>query len=208
MTDSRPLTPTHIQQREDAALGACVVCGTHVPWINGRRRSTCSDVCLRSMRQARTTRDMAERFWQKVDRSGGPDACWPWTAKRSRQGYGHFWDGRTMAKAHRMAWSYFHAGESPGDLLVCHTCDNPPCQNPRHLWLGTNAENIADREAKGRNVVRRGEDHHAAKLTWEAVKEIRLSYRRRHLVGELARRFGVSRETVRRAATGSSWRIA
>lgn len=93
-----------------------------------------------------------DRFWSKVDNSGGNDACWIWTASRNNKGYGEFWlDGR-MRKANRIAWLFFHAW-LPDDLDVLHNCpggDNPACVNPSHLWLGTHQDNMDDRNRKGR----------------------------------------------------------
>lgn len=90
-----------------------------------------------------------EQFWAKVDRSGGPDACWPWTANRLAQGYGRFWSDGKSCKSHRAAWEFVN-GQIPDGMCICHSCDNPPCCNPAHLWLGTNRDNIADRDRKGR----------------------------------------------------------
>lgn len=91
-------------------------------------------------------------FLSRVDRSGGGDACWPWTGSRFRQGYGQFHiHGCNPVKAHRVAY-FVSAGQDPGDLCVCHRCDNPPCCNPAHLFLGTIADNNADRDSKGRTV--------------------------------------------------------
>lgn len=88
------------------------------------------------------------RFWSKVDRSGGPDACWLWTGMRTPEGYGVFRLAGRNYGAHRVALAI--DGRDPGSLLGCHSCDAPPCCNPAHLWLGTVAQNIADRDAKGR----------------------------------------------------------
>lgn len=97
-----------------------------------------------------------ERFWPKVDRSGGPEACWPWVGTKNSAGYGRFCVSARRhprrpprVMAHRVAYRLC-VGEIPAGLFVCHACDNPPCCNPAHLWLGTNADNTADRDEKGR----------------------------------------------------------
>ena len=92
-----------------------------------------------------------ERFWMRVDQSD-PDGCWEWQGGRSnRGGYGLVGVGKAKnAKAHRIAYELAN-GPFDSDLFVCHRCDNPPCCRPDHLFLGTNADNAADRERKGRN---------------------------------------------------------
>jgi hypothetical protein len=95
----------------------------------------------------------AARFWSKVDRSGGPTACWPWIAG-GRHGYGAFSIADRPYPAHRIA--LLMSGAALGDdQLACHRCDNPPCCNPAHLFPGTNADNVADMWAKGRSAQQR-----------------------------------------------------
>jgi hypothetical protein len=95
----------------------------------------------------------AERFWDRCDLSGGPDACWPWTGARTSWGYGNTRvDGKTVG-THRVAWQLTH-GPIPAGMSVLHRCDNPPCCNPRHLFLGSPLDNKADSIAKGRDAHR------------------------------------------------------
>lgn len=94
---------------------------------------------------------LADRFWPKVDRRG-PDECWPWKAARRAAGYGKIGrgkSGRGWMLAHRASWELAH-GPISSETLVLHRCDNPPCVNPAHLFLGTHADNVHDMVAKGR----------------------------------------------------------
>lgn len=87
-----------------------------------------------------------DRFWAKVDRGG---ECWLWTAGRDSSGYGSLRTGHTKVSAHRLSWQLHH-GQIPPGQNVLHRCDNPRCVRPDHLFLGTQADNVADMVAKGR----------------------------------------------------------
>lgn len=118
---------------------------------------------------------LAERFWTKVDKRG-PDECWPWTARVSSWGYGQIISPpgpkQTVLTASRVSFE-IHNGPIPSGMVVCHSCDNPRCCNPAHLWIGTHKDNCADRNRKGRQS--RGLTRPGVKLTPEKVLAIRAS---------------------------------
>ena len=99
--------------------------------------------------EERPARSLSERFWSRVDQSGGPDACWTWTAGGDQSGYGLVSvDGRNQ-RTHRVSW-VLHHGAIPLGLLVLHYCDNPPCVNPAHLHLGDTAQNMREMSERRR----------------------------------------------------------
>lgn len=145
---------------------------------------------------------LAARFWSKVDQ-GAPDACWEWRLSCYKNG-GHgqftyrFPDKQAHLYAHRISWLLRH-GASAGDLKVCHRCDNPPCVNPNHLFLGTQADNLADARQKGRldeTRPRRG------KLTFADRLMIQAAVDGRGLNKMLAIRYGVSEACISLTSQG------
>lgn len=117
-----------------------------------------------------------ERFWSYVDRSGGPDACWPWIRSRTPRGYGQYGVHRNgklfNQRTHRIAYYLTH-GSWP-EPLACHTCHNRFCCNPAHIYEGTPKQNTSDMMALGRH------NRPHARFTDEEVRE----FRRRHAAGE------------------------
>lgn len=135
--------------------------------------------------------------------------CWLWTAGVDNFGYGRFNFPKPTA-AHRASWALLR-GAIPAGLCVLHRCDNPPCINPDHLFLGTKADNTADAAAKGRlrGTARGTVPAHVQKLSPADIVAIRAEYpgvpRRKH--GAMARRYGVTVGALRSAAMRKTWRM-
>lgn len=150
------------------------------------------------------------KFWAKFDRSG-PNGCWTWTGATDDCGYGLTKFKGKRIRTHRLAYFLTH-GEFPDDLSVCHQCDNPPCGNPAHLWLGTARDNSQDKVAKGRHKTWKVERvleikdcaltpappwNRPKKLTEAKVVEIRnLFTRNSYTYPQLAELFGVDKSTI------------
>jgi hypothetical protein len=129
--------------------------------------------------------------------------CKEWTGARDRDGYGTL--GRRKLRAHRIAWEAAYGPIPPG-LLVCHHCDNPPCVEPTHLFIGTAADNMQDASAKGRLPTHPpGEAHPNAKLTDAQVHAIRDAYQRHGHPNQLdlARTYGMSQASINRMLRGT-----
>jgi len=151
-------------------------------------------------------KSVIDRFWDKVD-VRGPDDCWEWTASKSR-GYGQMSSryGESPYKAHRLSWE-IHNGD-PADLCVLHTCDNPSCVNPAHLFLGTQRDNVHDMVSKGRShgSQQRREENPAAILTEEDVAHIRSMYLTASFrPKDISAAFPVSYATVQSVLQNRSW---
>lgn len=158
------------------------------------------------------------RFWAKVRITPG---CWLWLASKRHKGYGAFCFTRAgkviNGRAHRISYE-IHTGEVPQGLMVLHRCDNPACLNPAHLFLGTGQENVDDMMQKGRHVsgsthipanlceYKRGNAHHAARLTPEIVRAIRRDWQDGYSVSELNARYGTTGTHAWKIATGKLWR--
>jgi len=139
------------------------------------------------------------RFWERVQKT---ETCWLWMGSRTRQGYGMVWFHGQHWRAHRLAWHLVNSGV-PAVLDVLHRCDNPACVRPDHLFLGSDAENAADRERKGR-----GKHDLHVKITPADAALIRRLYRRGSADcggPALARLFGVHHRTIYNVINGTAW---
>jgi hypothetical protein len=141
---------------------------------------------------------IVDNFWSYVDKTGGRDACWPWTKGTDKAGYGRViveYRGQNHL-THRYAWQVINGPIPPG-MHVLHRCDHPSCCNPAHLFLGTQIENNLDRDKKAR--------FHAL-LTEVDVREIR----QRRLAGEsatkLGEEFGISQSHVSHICAYRIWK--
>lgn len=162
--------------------------------------------------------DWKERFWQRVDKNGpvpehcpelGP--CWLWTGDSNKLGYGWFWiRTRKSLRAHRLGF-FLGTGQWPDpELSICHHCDRPACVNSRHLFEGTTKQNIMDASAKGRLNIpskgKKGEKNNHAKLTWQAVNDMREDKKlRRTHDNDLAAKYGISRRQVANIIENRQW---
>lgn len=147
----------------------------------------------------------AKRFWAYVS-IRSENECWPWNGGKFDNGYGAFSCGipRRAYGAHRL--SLVNSTGTPKDttLFTLHRCDNRACVNPAHLFWGTAADNNMDRVVKGRSAI--GERVNTARLTSDLVARIRARSAAGETYADLAREFGISRQSMRRAAIGMSWK--
>lgn len=147
----------------------------------------------------------AALFWEGVDKTGGEDACWPWIKSRDGNGYGKMKIGGIHYRSHRLSYWLTH-NVDPGDRLVCHKCDNPPCCNPAHHFLGSMSDNLKDCVAKGRMPIREqaGEANGAAKLSAEQVEAVRDMIRAGKNNVQIGRVFGVTHQAISRIRRGKT----
>lgn len=191
------------------ATRICRFCGKEfVPYRpKSARQITCSRSCGSRLTHERrklagySEKPIADRFWPKVEKT---NSCWLWCGATGAWGYGNIGarkeDGKlSTLRAHRVSWE-IHYGPVPYGLLVLHKCDNRVCVNPDHLFLGNYMDNMNDMIEKGRS--RKGERHHAAKLTDNDVLAIRADER---ALSEIAGDYPVHKATISAIKNGKLW---
>lgn len=157
----------------------------------------------------RTCRDetLPSRFWSKVKRAG-PDECWEWQAYRDPNGYGRIgFAGRSNTTASRVSWA-LQVGPIPEGLFVLHHCDNPPCVNVRHLYVGTPKQNMRDFMERGQGDYgdRRGSKNANARLSERDVIEMRRERSERGTsYSNIGAQFGITTQYAWLIVNGKRW---
>lgn len=179
----------------------CPQCGRvqMLPPSTAAVRQHCSVSC-RSQHQHESR---LVEFWGRVDKSGGPDACWPFTGVCFSTGYGAFSSHAGNVGAHRFAYEATF-GEIPEGSVVMHRCDNPPCCNPAHLVAGSQGDNVRDAVSKLRFSL--GSRNYSSKYKEEQIREVKKMLRSGVKQIETSRRLGVSYAVVHGVASGRAWR--
>ena len=158
------------------------------------------------MTRVQVTEKYREKFYRRCE----PDlnsGCWLWTGAAKKWGYGHV-ATPIATGAHRMSY-LITKGEIPAGLVVRHKCDTPACVNPEHLLLGTMADNVRDRDERGRTSrdhAIKGEAHVNAVLTEAIVRDIRAAHAAGEEVRDIAKRLGIRRQVVSRIHLRQRWK--
>lgn len=156
------------------------------------------------------------KFWSRIDVKAETE-CWTWMCGKSRLGYGKMSIGKKCIRAHRFAL-VVSGVEIPENMCACHSCDNPSCCNPKHLWVGSQSDNQKDRAAKGRSSRGErnpskthpelfcGENNHASMLTDEIVSELRKNPPIGLNMSTESLKYSISPEAFRSAIVGDTWK--
>jgi len=171
-------------------------CGqkTHVKggYLVQKRVFSCG--CRSNPHKDRYLEYFKEKFWGNVQKTAS--GCWEWLGNK-RNGYGRVGYKGKLHTCTRVAWEWVN-GKIPEGMFICHKCDNPPCINPEHLFLGNRTQNIRDCFAKGRNKSVLGTKNPNSKLTEENIRKILSCSLSSFEKERLASEFNVNKETIRR----------
>lgn len=194
-----------MKSKASAILVALAACLLQVASANNQHEFTMPTAAKElppPSKKLKLTELQSERFWSKVKKGPG---CWEWVGSFHKDGYGHLSVNQKYWLAHRLSYS-INKAKIPVGLCVLHKCDNPPCCNPAHLFLGTQRDNVHDMERKKRGRHPNHDEHGRAKLTSEKVFEIRTRYADGGVsFVTLADENNVSKPTISSAIKGTTW---
>ncbi len=184
----------------------------------GKLIHDCSHHCHKCAAHHYPNADPVQRLWSYIDKSGGPDACWPWTGRLSKKGYAYIKVNHHEVLSHRYAYELTY-GPIPKDMKACHKCDNTACCNPSHIFIGTQKDNVHDAIRKGRmaygdrsphrlhpELFPRGEEKTFAKLTEHGVRTIRILCSSGISRELMAQKYGVSYNTICQVVNRKAWK--
>lgn len=192
---------------------SCDNCSKEFEYSDSRRKNArfCSLSCLSKLtkqeqdekRKIEWANETMEQYLEALSKKFNKfvikkDGCWDWSRSKNKAGYGYMLHRHKLLKAHRISYM-IHKGEIPKSVFVLHSCDNPPCSNPDHLFLGTNTDNMRDMVSKGRNKPR-------ATLTSEQVIGVRKLLDLGVSSARIARDFGVSDVAIHYIKHGKTWK--
>lgn len=185
-------------------MSVCQECGAHyyVPPSHREKSSYCSRPCRAKAQSKWQMKDLATRFWEKVDKT---ETCWLWTGALLKTGYGSIRVNHKAERAHRVAYE-LTIGPIPEGMLLRHSCDTPRCVNPAHLIPGTKSDNTQDALERGQHVV--GEDHYKCKIPNHAIATIRAALVAGVPGKYLAKQFGVGESMISHIKNGKKRRFA
>lgn len=180
--------------------------------LSTRRRSEHTDLLWRtgmstsehiSRHARRQPKAIETRLLDRTIRT--PSGCWEWQGAKTLAGYGKMYANQKCDDTHRISYRLF-CGPIPDGVYVCHRCDNPPCVNPNHLFLGTPTENQADMRMKRRARNPKGSEAWKAKICEADVVRIRQQFADGRPRKQIAREFGLSETTISHIARGKIWK--
>lgn len=175
------------------------------------KKSYCSNECRKtgqSLNDSELNDRFHKRFLKQISKSRNPDNCWKWKGALDINGYGRFSRGYKHIPAHRASWLIL-MGEISDGMNVLHKCDNPPCTNPSHLYLGTDKDNARDRVERNRyrkiNKKVRGTRNHRARITQMTAIKIKRRLAKNKTINEIAKELNVTRPTIENIKHKKSW---
>lgn len=178
-------------------------------WYKKRQEKRANNIAIGNPGRPANTPDV---LWEKVEIKQ-PHECWPWKGYKNEEGYGRTWIDDKGYYAHRVIFNLVHPNviqlsapkNTHDEGFLLHTCDNPICCNPKHLFVGTHADNMADKVAKGRLPDFSGDNGPRCKLTMEQANEIRQKRKDGISAKQLAKDYGISLSSTKTLLAGKSY---